>query len=299
MSSNISQFFDEIKNFYDNASSTLNASKVYRPKIKDPDYGDVYEHLVEYYANRGVHDLSSKEKYALIGIEVLKVIGELSNSRFDDLYFAISYNNGKGGNPSSWSLPEGVEPESVISPTRANEAISEALGLIFNYENKHPNSEFSLRMSGMATTSETFQNNIINSSIFISSPSKNNEKELQLGSLNGSKVLGKTEKSLITIAGPGSGKTQCHVLPNLNSFKGAAIVLDIKGECALNSAKWRKDNVGPVILFAPANSAASKRYNPLTFVSQNPNVVWEDSRLLAELLVVPTALGQGLPTICL
>ena len=112
--------------------------------------------------------------------------------------------------------------------------------------------------------------------------------------VNSQPIFVKSEKSLITIAGPGSGKTQCHVLPNLNSFKGAAIVLDIKGECALNSAKWRKDNIGSVILFAPAHSATSQRYNPLSFVSQDPNVVWEDSRLLAELLVVPKS--QSDPT---
>ena len=96
-----------------------------------------------------------------------------------------------------------------------------------------------------------------------------------------------TEKSLITLAGPGSGKTQCHVLPNLNSFKGAAIVLDVKGECFTNSYKWRQENVGSINIFAPSLADKSKRYNPLSFISQDPDRVWEDSRLLAELLVIP------------
>lgn len=117
---------------------------------------------------------------------------------------------------------------------------------------------------------------------------------LVIGQANTGTIKFSSEKSLITIASPGSGKTQCHVLPNLNAFKGAAIVLDIKGECALNSAKWRKDNVGPVILFAPANEQGTKRYNPLSFISQDPKHVWEEARLLAELLIVPKS--QSDPT---
>ncbi|WP_205387747.1 cell envelope integrity protein TolA, partial [Pseudosulfitobacter sp. DSM 107133] len=76
------------------------------------------------------------------------------------------------------------------------------------------------------------------------------------------------EKSLITIAGPGSGKTQCHVLPNLNSFEGAAIVLDVKGECYDKSASWRREHVGPVFAFAPSNPDASQKYNPLQLMSE-------------------------------
>ena len=117
----------------------------------------------------------------------------------------------------------------------------------------------------------------------------NFEQGLALGlTINSTELLRiHTEKSLITIAGPGSGKTQCHVLPNLNSFNGAAIVLDIKGECFRHSYKWRKENVGPIIPFAPTTGSKSARYNPLSFISQDENQVWEDSRLLAELLIVP------------
>jgi type IV secretion system protein VirD4 len=36
--------------------------------------------------------------------------------------------------------------------------------------------------------------------------------------------------SLITIAPPGSGKTQCHVIPNLLTWTGPAVVLDLSGD---------------------------------------------------------------------
>jgi type IV secretion system protein VirD4 len=95
------------------------------------------------------------------------------------------------------------------------------------------------------------------------------------------------EASLITIAPPGSGKTQCHVFPNLLNFKGSAVVLDVKGECFSETAAWRKKNCGPVYKFNPLNPAESARYNPLAFIENDPDTLWEDCRLLADLLIVP------------
>lgn len=94
------------------------------------------------------------------------------------------------------------------------------------------------------------------------------------------------EKSLITIAGPGSGKTQCHVLPNLNRFKGAAIVLDVKGECFEHSAEWRREHVGPVFSFSPSDPKVSQKYNPLELLPEDPDDLWEEAKFLAALLVV-------------
>lgn len=112
------------------------------------------------------------------------------------------------------------------------------------------------------------------------------ERGLPLGGDSGV-VYFNSEKSLITLAAPGSGKTQCHVLPALNQYEGSVIVLDIKGECLQESGHWRHENVGPVLAFAPAQPEQSNKYNPLSFVSQDPNQVWEDARLVAEMLVVP------------
>lgn len=118
---------------------------------------------------------------------------------------------------------------------------------------------------------------------------KNSSEGFILGSLvnSGDNFIYDGERSIFTVAPPGSGKTQCHVLPNLNSFKGSAIVLDIKGECFLNSYQWRHENVGSVMVFSPSKPDQSQRYNPLSFVSQDFDQVWEDSRLLAEMLVIP------------
>lgn len=94
------------------------------------------------------------------------------------------------------------------------------------------------------------------------------------------------EASLLTVAPPGKGKTQCHVLPTLASYRGPAIVLDIKGECYDNTADWRRRNVGPVWRFNPVEAETSSRYNPLVFVDDTPDELWQSARFLADLLVV-------------
>ncbi|GMO47867.1 hypothetical protein BwSF12_55010 [Bradyrhizobium ottawaense] len=107
----------------------------------------------------------------------------------------------------------------------------------------------------------------------------------------GKQSTGKTlyyvgETSLLTVAPSGKGKTQCHILPTLARYRGPAIVLDIKSECFEQTAKWRKANVGPVIRFNPVEPELSSRYNPLAFVDDALDELWESSRFLADLLVV-------------
>ena len=96
------------------------------------------------------------------------------------------------------------------------------------------------------------------------------------------------EGSLLTIAPPGSGKTQCHVFPNLLTWPGSALILDISGDIYEHTSKWRAENVGPVYKFSPLEPATSHCYNPLTFVRSATDYIWEDSRLLAELMIVPS-----------
>ena len=95
------------------------------------------------------------------------------------------------------------------------------------------------------------------------------------------------EGSIITVAAPGSGKTQCNVIPNLLEYDGPAIVLDVKGELFDATAKWRKENVGPVFRFAPLDPKNSASYNPLDLVRSHPDYLWEDSRFLASMMIVP------------
>lgn len=96
------------------------------------------------------------------------------------------------------------------------------------------------------------------------------------------------EGSLITIAPPGSGKTQSQVFPTLLTWKGAAVVLDVKGEIYEKTSKWRRDNVGPVYKFSPLHPETSHCFNPLLMVRSDPHYLWEDSRFLADMMIVPS-----------
>ena len=95
--------------------------------------------------------------------------------------------------------------------------------------------------------------------------------------------------ALVSIAGPGSGKSQCHVIPNLLQWNAPAVVLDVTGALYASTSKWRAAHVGPVYRFAPTDPARSHHYNPLAFVSEQPDHIWQESRFLAEMLIVPSA----------
>ncbi len=91
---------------------------------------------------------------------------------------------------------------------------------------------------------------------------------LQLGNLNGYNLSYGGEGSLITIAPPGAGKTQCFVIPNMLNWQGAAVVLDIKGEIYTATHNWREKNIGKVYKFSPLDPANSNSYNLGSFVRE-------------------------------
>lgn len=93
------------------------------------------------------------------------------------------------------------------------------------------------------------------------------------------------EGSLITVAPPGSGKTQAHVIPNLISWQGPAVILDVKGELWDKTAAYRA-TLGPVYKFSPLDPDNSHSFNPLTLIRNEPDYIWEDCKYLADLMVV-------------
>ncbi len=112
---------------------------------------------------------------------------------------------------------------------------------------------------------------------------------LRLGTIPGTSkdLLYDWNESLITVAAPGTGKSQAHVLRNLLYLKAPAVALDIKGEMREASATWRSEHVGPVFTFDPQRPDESLHYNPLDCVSADPEQGWDEARRLADLLVVP------------
>jgi type IV secretion system protein VirD4 len=114
---------------------------------------------------------------------------------------------------------------------------------------------------------------------------------ITLGTLDGTntELVFSGEGSIMTIAPPGAGKTQCNVFPNLLRWPGPAVVLDVKGEIYDGTSAWRAANVGPVIKFSPLDPQRSARFNPLNGVRSESFYLWEDARFLADMMIVPKA----------
>ncbi|MEL6100415.1 MAG: type IV secretory system conjugative DNA transfer family protein [Pseudomonadota bacterium] len=76
----------------------------------------------------------------------------------------------------------------------------------------------------------------------------------------------------IVIAPSGEGKGVGFVYPNLFTFKGSTVTLDIKGENYDTTARWRHKMGAKVFLFAPVEfEELSHRYNPLDRVGKLTN----------------------------
>ena len=96
------------------------------------------------------------------------------------------------------------------------------------------------------------------------------------------------DESLITIAGPGTGKSQVQVIPNLICFPGSAFVLDVKGELWRATAGHRARHYGPVYRFAPTDPGGETHcYNPFDFVSSDPHQAAVDCDLVSTQIIPP------------
>lgn len=105
--------------------------------------------------------------------------------------------------------------------------------------------------------------------------------------ITGAPVCFSGAESLITIGGPGSGKSQCQVIPNLLRFKGSAIILDVKGELWDATAGYRAKHYGPVYRFAPTDpNGNTHRYNPFDFIDRDPVVAADQATVMSYQVVV-------------
>jgi type IV secretion system protein VirD4 len=95
-------------------------------------------------------------------------------------------------------------------------------------------------------------------------------RSLHLGEHDGQSVSWDGESHLLTIAPTRTGKSTLQIIPNLLSYGGSAVVLDPKGELYRHTARWRRENVGPVHVINPfhvPDIPATDAFNPLDTVT--------------------------------
>lgn len=115
-------------------------------------------------------------------------------------------------------------------------------------------------------------------------PDGNSPSALRFGPFFGTsqEMYYDSRQSIFALAGPGAGKSVM-LKRNLVSYRGGAVVLDVKGELYAATAGWRSQNVGPVYQFDPTNPACSVSFNPLDWV-RGDDFAFEDASILAKAL---------------
>lgn len=256
--------------------------------IGENDEGRKSKCFIQFQISRNLAAMESREREFLRIVFLLYNRGHLNENQWRHFRFALINGNGKASidefNYLVYTQETGIKdgPTTVKyyqdhDNATVDSAISELLGII------EKDKEFTQHIHGEGAWLDADE---IEGSVY----NGNGDYQLSLGHLENSETIlhYAGEGSLITIAPPGSGKTQCFVFPNLLTWKGAAVVLDIKNEIYPATYKWRENNIGKIYKFNPLDPSSSNSYNPLTFVRDDPDYIWEDSRFLADMMIVPS-----------
>lgn len=105
----------------------------------------------------------------------------------------------------------------------------------------------------------------------------------------GKYLVAKKFPHALIVAPTGRGKTTGFVIPNLLTWEGSAVVLDVKGECFEVTARHRHGNGDKIFRFAPTDfeDRRTHRYNPLLRISElkDPSQQQMELQLLASLFL--------------
>ena len=254
-----------------------------------------------YRLRRSVATMSQEEREAARVLFLLHRRNLLAKGRFKKLLFALVWGDGRceivdgkwavgdvrAANQFQLTSSSGIlNFEAINANLTRDSAISEIFSTVESVQNRYRGKPAAQGLTERITGGTVFEVPCDSKTAPVTT--SDGPDRLFIGNMDGetTPVYYRGEGSLITIAPPGSGKTQCHVLPNLLKWRGSAVVLDVTGELYRKTSKWREDLGGPVFRLDLTDAAESHCYNPLDAVRTHPDFIWEDSKLIAEMLVV-------------
>lgn len=105
---------------------------------------------------------------------------------------------------------------------------------------------------------------------------------IRFGTLeNGEELEYSGDMSILTVAHTGSGKTKSLILPNLATYTGGVMCLDVTGERYAQTMNYREAIGQKVWRFDPFGDDGAAAFNLLSVVRRSPVDMWGDAEKLA------------------
>jgi len=105
-----------------------------------------------------------------------------------------------------------------------------------------------------------------------------------LGKQNGKFLRLPGYEFVLVAAATRTGKGVGFVIPNLLTFEGSSVVLDVKGENYNLTGQYRHQHLGNEVFYFNPFSESTKRWNPLSYVSKDSNFRVNDLQALAKMI---------------
>lgn len=278
--------------FFSPESSTLQGSiDDYKATYKNAYMSSAVDKSVENMVIvRALSDMTDQERFYLRTLRLLHIYGIFNQTDYFRFALIMAWGDGKGnvlfqGNTHKYTGVSIDIVKSLVSQLGNVGLVISSVQQRIDEVNRSSSSYSKYLLNKLHSSSNSlFDENASQSSKCLSI----NKGRFFLGELKEKQALMySSDRSLITVAAPGSGKSLCQVVPNLANYRGSVIVLDVKSECYQKTAQARSE-FSKVLKFNPSDAKQSVSYNPLDYVSREKGQIWQDCIMLAKLVIVPT-----------